>query len=599
MNTAGAILSVANASVLVGLIVLADQRTKTLVYWRARSFGRSGDRGEAWAIQPDRLRTRYGHEGASLYQDQTTGRWLFRVDGYAASELAALPGRLREALPLTESISLLGAQPCYFFAAEAKKGATGDWFAHFQEYLVALDRAVWKKTARSFVAFHDHTVVVRLISLRQASMVFRRELRQPGNRALARIIMAMQARDLALLRDDRLFDYQTNHGLITCLGLLHYAMDLNEAERHPIARQVARWMATREDFFISDDGVPLEISQTYWKLIYLLMREIEELLNGMGETVTFPKLAKVREFFSEYSIDQRVNRFGNSALGHDLCLVEQPKRVEDGVTCRVFDTGLFVANFALNGRVGSQLVLNAQDVRPWIHGQQSQMAMGYFCDEVFWVDSPGRFTSGKTGLKARIDHYANQSLPTREGCGYVPGWRYVRLEETPQGIIFSFVLKRAGASMLERTVTIGRQGGFTLADSAPGGQVTTRFLLAPGAEAKVEDNILVLTQADHRATFNFSGQPAWEDGLISFQRNVALPTKIFCLRGERVRLAVAGSTPLAGELRAWVSPGYPYRKRELIAQSRPNSWILRISVKKLGLAMLVLLVMDVIAVAVS
>lgn len=600
MNATATILTAVNGTVLLGMLALVGQRTKALAYWRARCAGESVDRlGEANPNQPSRLRERYGQEGASCYRDKSTGRWLFHVDGYPATELATLPARLRDALPLTESIALMGAQPCYFIAEAARKGEVGDWFGHLQEFVLALDRATWRKTARSFVAYHDHTVVVRLISLRHASIVFRQELLQPAQRRLSRIIAAMQARDLALLLDDRLFDYQTNHGLITCLGLLHYAGDLAEAARRPIVRQVARWMASREDFFISDDGVPLEISQTYWKLIYLLLREIEELLNALGEPITFPKLAKVEEFFSQYSIDGRVNRFGNSALGHDLHLADQPKTPSDGMTCRVFDTGLLVADFAAAGRVRAQLVLNSQDVRPWIHGQQSQMALGYFCDEVFWIDSPGRFTSGKKGIKARIDHYANQSLPTREGCGYVPGWRFVRAEETAGGAVFSFTLARAGTTLLDRTITIGRQGGFTLSDSAPGGVVVARFLLPPGAEAACEANKLVLTTAGRQATFNFSGEPTFEDGLISFQRNVALPTKIFCLRGERVQLSAAGPSPLAGGLRVWVSPGYPYRKRELLALRQQNFWLQQVSVKKLQLVMIILLGIDLIAGAMS
>jgi hypothetical protein len=609
MNGLTTVLVAGNGLALIVALACFECCTKTLVYWRARWFY-SGEksRNKSDSPSPNRLRELYGREGASFFQDSTSGRWLFQVEGYSATDLAQLPSRLRETLPLTESIALLGAQPCYFMAEAAKSGQPGDWLAELQKYVLALDAAMWRKTLRSFVAFHDHTAVVRLISLRHASNIFCRELREPANRHLGKIIAALQARDLALLLDDRLFDYQTNHGPIKCLGLLHFALDAAESERRLILRQVTRWMATREDFFISDDGVPLEISPTYWELIYLLLREIKELLNLLGVPTEFPKLALVEQFFRDYSIDGRVNRFGNSANGHDLHLGwnrlgqraqreeldlrDWLKKPADGVICRVYDTGLFVADFAAGGAIRAQLVLNAQDVRPWIHGQQSQMAMGYFADEVFWVDSPGRYASGKTGIKARIDDYRNQSVPTREGCGYVAGWRFARADKTPAGAVFSFVLSRAGQTLLQRTLTIKREGGFTLSDSAPGGVVETRFLLPPETQPTLAADTLTMAADGRRAVFNYSGAPEFEEGLISFQRNLALPTKIFRLRGSTVEFGVAGVPVPADGLQVRVSTGYPYRKRDVLADSHPNSIMQQVSVKKLKAAMVFVLVVD-------
>ena len=122
--------------------------------------------------------------------------------------------------------------------------------------------------------------------------------------------------------------------------------------------------------------------------------------------------------------------------------------------------------------------------------------------------------------------------------------------------------------------------------------VAARLLLLPGAETTLVGNTLTLAIAGHQASFDFSGQASFEEGLISFQRNVAVPTKIFCLRGENVQIAVFASAPMAGGLRVEVSAGYPYRKRELIAQRHPNSRLQQVSVKKLQFAMMGLLLVD-------
>ncbi|HTB63554.1 MAG TPA: hypothetical protein VK737_08195 [Opitutales bacterium] len=576
------------------LLAVVELRTKTLAYLRARWLGKVASLESQTVNSPiSQLRGHYGAEGAKLFKDEKANLWMFQIDGFAAADIASLPSRLAGSLTLIESISLLGAQPCYYFAEAAISGQPDDWFAKFTQYVFALDRAIWRKSARTFSAFHDHTAVVRLISLRHASNVFHLRIQQPENRRLARIVAGLQARDLALLRENHLFDFQGNHGLITALCLLHYALDLPEAQRAPLARQVAQWMSSREDFFISDDGVPLEISQTYWKLIEKHFLEIQELLNLLGERTAFRKLAKVREFFVQYSIDERVNRFGNSALGHNLRLADAPKHPPDGIVCRVFDTGLFVADFAAQGRVCAQLVLNAQDVRPWAHGQQSQMAMGYFAHDVFWVDSPGRFTSGKTGAKARIDSYFNQSIPVRAGSGYVPGWRFAGVQESPAHAIFDFILNKNGQTLLQRSVKINIDGSFSLTDSAPGGVVEVRYLLCPTAKITHDAGSLTLNVENHQVDFHYTGQPEFVDGLISFQRNVALPTKILCLRGETVELSVAASQSLSGPLQVHVSPGYPYRKREQLSRLCPNSVLQKLSVKKLLLAAALMLGADI------
>jgi len=583
-----------NALACLILLGLFERRTRTVVYWLTRLFD-----GKTVLIDSSlpanhisEFREKVGMDGVGFFEEKPGGGWLMQVLGYSSVPVAGLARRLQAPLSLSESIVLFGAQPCFFFAKASRAGLPGDWFGEFRQYVLALDGAIWRRTTQSFVAFQDHTCVNRLVSLRQAVRVFYKELAQPENQKIYRIVQAMQSRDRALLLDEHLFDSETNHGLLVCRGLLLYGLDVPPPLRTRLVAKVSRWMRSREDFFISDDGVVLEISQTYWRLIYMLFREIEDLFSQLGAPVVFSKLKKTEDFFEKYSIDHRVNRFGDSALGHDLQLALTPKRPTDGVTCRIFDTGLLVVDFAAGGRVLAQLVLNSQDIHPWVHGQESQMAMGFFFDDVFWVDSPGRYTSGKKGIKAKIDNFRNQSVPVRRDSGYVSGWRFEQAEKHATEVVLSFTLNRKGRVFLKRDLTVGQNGGFSVHDAAPDGVVETRFLLPPQAEVNILHEALTVTASGHQAVFNFSGQPSFVDGLISFARNVVQPAKVFCLSDPQVKFSWVAPHSFSGDLHLEVSPNYPYRKRLTRPAAHPACWLRLVSVKKLLVAVALAAVLD-------
>ncbi len=115
------------------------------------------------------------------------------------------------------------------------------------------------------LVFNDHATAARAIVVTEVWRLYRQsELYQP-DRALA--LLRYVQKLMRLLREDRLYEYRTNHGLMQTLSLLHLSTAfplLSESE--PYARVGVDRLLTQLDYFISAEGVILENSPGYHRL---------------------------------------------------------------------------------------------------------------------------------------------------------------------------------------------------------------------------------------------------------------------------------------------------------------------------------------------
>ena len=128
------------------------------------------------------------------------------------------------------------------------------------------------------------------------------------------------------------YDFLTNHGLIvdhSCIVSLR-GIKLKEYQNDPLF--FFNRSIKRIDHFISDDGIPLEASTSYWFLIYKLYNYIindsQKYFGIITDTSVIEKIKNVEDFFDFISLDHKILRVGQSSIGNIFPkIITIPKKI--------------------------------------------------------------------------------------------------------------------------------------------------------------------------------------------------------------------------------------------------------------------------------
>ncbi|HNQ87835.1 MAG TPA: heparinase II/III family protein [Verrucomicrobiota bacterium] len=444
---------------------------------------------------------------------------------------------------------------------------------------------------RDDYTWHDHATASRLLNLRYCLWALARLPETPP--ADYRRLCRMLLKHLQLLATDRLYDYCTNHGLIVDRCLLVAAASLPPTfgvRRASILRAVARSVG-RVDYFISDDGVPLEGSTTYWYMLYDLLSRIQAMVRRLSlpvDPASEVKLEQCLRFLTHTNIQGRINRLGDSSGGHEVPARGVPPAWQEGYHLGVTDAGLVWLNAVKGGRIVAQLILNAQDLPPYVHRHEDALAIGFYHEGVFWFNAPGSYSAEKTDRARRVKSHRNQSGVTHARLGYSHRCAIESVRCDDGGFEIAAAITAGGARVLQRRLDFDlATETLTVTDSAVAdGEVVTRFLLCPGVGIRATPEGWLTLERDGHALALQSSRPVEIDaGLISYARNQLLEAPVLRVQSPGHHLAIPLRLGLKRLQRVPGRGSYPYGGRRPPRRSAGQQLAARLHYRRVRQAM--------------
>ena len=320
------------------------------------------------------------------------------------------------------------------------------------------------------------------------------------------------------------YDYLTNHGIISdTYGLL--ALRGFTSEKYiSIASKFYARSVDRIDHYISDDGVPLESSSTYWFLIYKLYKKI---LNIGSKYFDFEpdasvklKLKKTEVFFDIINLNGKFLRIGQSSGGHDYPLqAYEPKRLDhkNEIIVHQFDTGLVLVNaYNSEGKVSLQLLVNTQKIYPKVHGHEDSGVICLYYNGQVYLDTPGsfKFKEHTKGINVKPKSYKNQSVVYTSNSGYLNQVKDVEVNCEEDQVEISYCIYKKSLYIDRKIVLDVKKSKLSIQDrnNQKRQPFTSQFLLAK--KGKLTDTNYKLNDID----FKFSSLPTEEKGYLTVER---------------------------------------------------------------------------------
>jgi len=444
-------------------------------------------------------------------------------------------------------------------------------------------------------SWFDHCVSGRFLTLRYAMLVLSTRQLLSESEYMELLREAIVTGDF--LASDKQYDYITNHGLIVDRHLLEVAVTFpNIPEKHRwIARASARSLG-RIDHYISDDGVPLEGSTSYWYMLYEYYLAIDSTCRrGQVETGqdVREKLERCREFLATVNINGKMNRLGNASGGHEFSAIAPRPEEEDGYYANVYDSGLVLFYGIREGKILSQLLFNVQDMRPYVHRHEDSLATVLYHDGVFWFNSPGTYSKDPSPTFRFVKSFRNQSIAYDAVKEYRHPCTIDSVEDDENGVSVGASVWAGQERLLQRVIRWdARRERLSIEDTAEGdGKVVSQYLLPPECRVEGEGQPLVrLIHGD--AALDIEGDTAWEcaEGKISYGRNQLADTTLLRMASAKNTMSFSLGNGLKGLTVRRSQHGYPYKKRVCYPKPLLSKMAQRIHerrLKQLGLAIAV------------
>lgn len=381
--------------------------------------------------------------------------------------------------------------------------------------------------------WYDHCVTNRSVFLRDL-MIFMAKRNDFRN---YQKIYKIHYKHIDFILSKTNYDYLTNHGIISdTYGLL--ALRGFQSKKYlAMASKFYNRSIDRIDHYISDDGIPLESSSTYWFLIYKLYKKI---LNIGSQYFDFEpdasvklKLKKTEDFFDIINLNGKFLRIGQSSGGHEYPIqVYEPKKLDhkNEVIVHQFDTGLILVNtYDSEGKVKLQLLVNTQKIHPKVHGHEDNGAICLYYKDQIYIDTPGSFKfKGHTeGIKVNPKSYKNQSTTYTSNSGYLDHVCDVKVNCKEDQVEINYRIYNESHSIYRNIVLDVKKTRLTIQDrnNKEGQPFTSQYLLAK--KGKLEDSNYKLNEIN----FKFSSLPTVEKGYLTVERGKAQVVPLLKMNG--------------------------------------------------------------------
>lgn len=470
-------------------------------------------------------------EGCKI--DQEADNFYFEVNGSKPVKLSLddSASHWLRSHNIPEMLAMYGLQYAAWCLRRYTETSDSRWLGKFDRALEVAESEAYRGLKNTFFPWTEHAVALRMVSSRYCLYIIAHSLKKEGSddqmdSRYARVLkIHLSAARLCI--QPLLYDFITNHGLITDSSLLQCA--LTWPEDYSLTKKVLKAVSQRAEkaavYFVSADGVPLEPATSYWYLIRRLLNDIKnalEIKNTKLSEVFLMRLRALDSFLAATNMNGLVQRFGDSACGHQINLPFPAPPRQEGATLTVYDTGIVLMNVVQAGKVVMQFMVNAQDIFPRVHAQEDSGALALYARENFWINSPGSYTAMNLAKRKVYTHYTNQSgvwsnLDHRNSCK-------VLSVETGDD---NFIITLAIGNRIERSILISRKGiNIQIIDSAKDkSDLTVGLLLSPGCIVKKESNRFVLLLNGKELAVVSDTSITQSEGYISYRRNEVIETK--------------------------------------------------------------------------
>jgi hypothetical protein len=470
-------------------------------------------------------------EGCKI--DQEADNFYFEVNGSKPVKLSLddSASHWLRSHNIPEMLAMYGLQYAAWCLRRYTETSDSRWLGKFDRALEVAESEAYRGLKNTFFPWTEHAVALRMVSSRYCLYIIARSLEksrsdsQMDSRYERVLKIHLSAARLCI--QPLLYDFITNHGLITDSSLLQCA--LTWPEDHALTKKVLKVVSQRAEkavvYFVSADGVPLEPATSYWYLIRRLLNDIKnalEIKNIRLSDIFLLRLRALDSFLATTNMNGLVQRFGDSACGHQIDSPFPAPPRQEGATLTVYDTGIVLMNVVQAGKVLMQFMVNAQDIFPRVHAQEDSGALALYARENFWINSPGSYTAMNLAKRKVYTHYTNQSgvwsnLDHRNSCK-------VLSVETGDD---NFIITLAIGNRIERSISISRKGiNIQIIDSAKDkSDLTVGLLLSPGCIVKKESNRFVLLLNGKELAVVSDTSITQSEGYISYRRNEVIETK--------------------------------------------------------------------------
>ena len=470
-------------------------------------------------------------EGCKI--EQQSDRYYFEVNGSKPIELSLADpsSHWLRAHNVPEMLAMYGLQYAACCLKQYVETSDKRWLNKFDRAIEIAESEAWRGLKNTFFPWTEHAAALRMVSSRYCLCILSKSIEKEGCEGqmdirYARVLkIHLTATQLSI--QPLLYDYITNHGLITDNALLQCA--LTWPEDYSLTNKVLKVVSQRAEkaavYFVSADGVPLEPATSYWYLIRRLLNDIKnglQLKNTKNSELFLARLSALDLFLAATNMGGIVQRFGDSSGGNKINLPFNAPPHQGGATLRIYDTGLILMNVIMDGSVAMQFMVNAQDIAPRVHAQNDSGALALYARGIFWINSPGSYTAMNLTKRKVYTHYTNQSgvwsnLDHLNSCKVLS----VKTEED------NFVITLAIGNRIERNILISRKGvNIKIIDSTKDkSDLTVGLLLSPGCEVKTESTGFVLLQNGKELTVATDTSIIQSQGYISYRRNEVIETK--------------------------------------------------------------------------
>ncbi|MEI6283475.1 MAG: hypothetical protein WCP40_00040 [Opitutae bacterium] len=470
-------------------------------------------------------------EGCKIKQQ--SDRFHFEVNGSKPIELtlANPSSHWLRSHNVPEMLAMYGLQYAACCLKQFAETSDKRWLNKFDRALEIAELEARRGLKNTFFPWTEHASALRMTSSRYCLYTLSQCIEKDGSNDHMddryRRVLKIHLTASQLSMQPLLYDYITNHGLITDSALLQCA--ITWPGDYPLTKKVLKTVSQRAEkaavYFVSADGVPLEPATSYWYLIRRLLNDIKsglQLKNIKPSEVFLSRLRALDSFLTNTNMDGAVQRFGDSACGHEINLPFIAPTRQDETRLWVYDTGLILMNVVQGGRVVMQFMVNAQDISPRVHAQSDSGALALYARGIFWINSPGSYTAMNLAKRKVYTHYTNQSgvwsnLDHRNGCRVLS----VKTEND------NFVITLAIGTSIERSILISRKGvNIQIIDSTKDkSDLTVGLLLPPSCLIKNEGNRFTLMLNGKELPVVSDTSIVESKGYISYRRNEVIETK--------------------------------------------------------------------------
>lgn len=470
-------------------------------------------------------------EGCKI--DQEADNFYFEVNGSKPVKLSLddSASHWLRSHNIPEMLAMYGLQYAAWCLRRYTETSDSRWLGKFDRALEVAESEAYRGLKNTFFPWTEHAVALRMVSSRYCLYIIARSLEksrsdsQMDSRYERVLKIHLSAARLCI--QPLLYDFITNHGLITDSSLLQCA--LTWPEDHALTKKVLKVVSQRAEkavvYFVSADGVPLEPATSYWYLIRRLLNDIKnalEIKNIRLSDIFLLRLRALDSFLATTNMNGLVQRFGDSACGHQIDLPFTTPPRQEGATLTIYTTGIILMNVVQAGKVVMQFMVNAQDIFPRVHAQEDSGALALYARGNFWINSPGSYTAMNLAKRKVYTHYSNQSTVwhnsrPQNSCK-------VQSVKTEQD---SFIITLSIGVNIERCITIFRKGvSIQITDRTNDrSNLTVGLLLSPGCAVRIEDEGFTLLHDGKELPVMSRTAITESKGYISYRRNEVVETK--------------------------------------------------------------------------